>query len=156
MLLCLFRSNNRTGSSATHSSGGHNMQDFRHLTFRPSGASNYRHQVESWPAAPSFPKDATRTRPRRRKDPINGHAMRNCRVSQWSEWTTCSKLCGVGEMHRYRRVLRHGKRGGRPCPPLKQSKWCSTVSKGDGCQRLLTTPAIPSSSPPSSDRHYNW
>uniref|UniRef100_A0A1A9WSF8 Spondin domain-containing protein n=1 Tax=Glossina brevipalpis TaxID=37001 RepID=A0A1A9WSF8_9MUSC len=50
---------------------------------------------------------------------------RDCRVSHWSEWSICSKTCGVGEMHRYRKIIKHGKRGGRPCPPLKQSKWCS-------------------------------
>ncbi|SPP75279.1 uncharacterized protein LOC117581537 [Drosophila guanche] len=51
---------------------------------------------------------------------------RDCRVSHWSEWTACSKSCGIGEMHRYRKVIKHGKRGGRPCPALQQSKWCGT------------------------------
>ncbi|XP_016929716.3 spondin-1 [Drosophila suzukii] len=51
---------------------------------------------------------------------------RDCRVSHWSEWTACSKSCGVGEMHRYRKVIKHGKRGGRQCPALQQSKWCGT------------------------------
>ncbi|XP_073813474.1 M-spondin [Musca autumnalis] len=51
---------------------------------------------------------------------------RDCRVSHWSEWSACSKTCGIGEMHRYRKVIKHGKRGGRPCPPLKESKWCGS------------------------------
>lgn len=55
---------------------------------------------------------------------------RDCRVSHWSEWSDCNKTCGIGEMHRYRRIIKHPKRGGRSCPPLKESKWCGT---GMGC-----------------------
>lgn len=55
---------------------------------------------------------------------------RDCRVSHWSEWSECNKTCGIGEMHRYRRIIKHPKRGGRSCPPLKESKWCGT---GNGC-----------------------
>lgn len=60
---------------------------------------------------------------------------RDCRVSHWSDWTNCSKSCGIGEMHRYRKIIRHGKRGGRPCPPLQQSKWCGSEK---GCHSPLT------------------
>uniref|UniRef100_A0A0K8UNA0 Spondin-2 n=1 Tax=Bactrocera latifrons TaxID=174628 RepID=A0A0K8UNA0_BACLA len=60
---------------------------------------------------------------------------RDCRVSHWSEWSTCSKTCGIGEMHRYRKVIRHGKRGGRPCPALQESKWCGTEK---GCHSPAT------------------
>lgn len=59
---------------------------------------------------------------------------RDCRVSHWSEWTACSKSCGVGEMHRYRKVIKHGKRGGRQCPALQQSKWCGTERNCHGSQ----------------------
>lgn len=57
---------------------------------------------------------------------------RDCRVSHWSEWSECNKTCGIGEMHRYRRIIKHPKRGGRSCPPLKESKWCGT---GNGCPK---------------------
>ncbi|XP_039955750.1 spondin-1 [Bactrocera tryoni] len=60
---------------------------------------------------------------------------RDCRVSHWSEWSACSKTCGIGEMHRYRKVIRHGKRGGRPCPALQESKWCGTEK---GCHSPAT------------------
>ncbi|XP_068145592.1 spondin-1 [Drosophila tropicalis] len=60
--------------------------------------------------------------------------QRDCRVSHWSEWTACSKTCGIGEMHRYRKVIKHGKRGGRPCPALQQSKWCGTERNCHGPQ----------------------
>lgn len=52
---------------------------------------------------------------------------RDCRISEWSDWSACSKTCGIGEMHRYRKVVRHAKRGGRPCPPLQESKWCGSA-----------------------------
>ncbi|XP_067627443.1 spondin-1 [Eurosta solidaginis] len=60
---------------------------------------------------------------------------RDCRVSHWSEWSACSKSCGIGEMHRYRKVIRHGKRGGRICPALQESKWCGTEK---GCHSPTT------------------
>ncbi|XP_017039181.1 uncharacterized protein LOC108086694 [Drosophila ficusphila] len=59
---------------------------------------------------------------------------RDCRVSHWSEWTACSKSCGIGEMHRNRKVIKHGKRGGRPCPALQQSKWCGSERNCHGSQ----------------------
>lgn len=52
---------------------------------------------------------------------------RDCRVGHWSDWSACSKTCGIGEMHRFRKVVRHSKRGGRPCPPLQESKWCGSA-----------------------------
>lgn len=52
---------------------------------------------------------------------------RDCRVGPWSDWSACSKTCGIGEMHRFRKVVRHAKRGGRPCPPLQESKWCGSA-----------------------------
>lgn len=52
---------------------------------------------------------------------------KDCRVGHWSEWSSCSKTCGIGEMQRYRKVIKHAKRGGRPCPPLQESKWCGSA-----------------------------
>ncbi|KAG5890356.1 hypothetical protein JTB14_015759 [Gonioctena quinquepunctata] len=52
---------------------------------------------------------------------------RDCRVSTWSEWSTCSKSCGIGEMQRRREVLKHARRGGRLCPPLVETKWCGSA-----------------------------
>lgn len=51
----------------------------------------------------------------------------DCRVSHWSEWSSCSKDCGIGEMHRYRNILRRPRHGGRPCPPLQESRWCGSA-----------------------------
>ncbi|XP_045483383.1 spondin-2 [Harmonia axyridis] len=52
---------------------------------------------------------------------------RDCRVSDWSEWSPCSKSCGIGEMTRRREVKKHAKRGGRLCPPLLETKWCGSA-----------------------------
>lgn len=53
---------------------------------------------------------------------------RDCKVSEWSPWAPCSKSCGIGEAVRIRAVLKHPKRGGKPCPPeLKEVKWCGSA-----------------------------
>ena len=52
---------------------------------------------------------------------------RDCRVSDWSEWTRCSKSCDIGESTRIRKVIHHSRRGGRPCPPLTEKKWCGSA-----------------------------
>lgn len=52
---------------------------------------------------------------------------RDCRVSEWSAWSACSKSCGIGEMQRRREVLKHARRGGRLCPPLVETKWCGSA-----------------------------
>lgn len=51
---------------------------------------------------------------------------RDCRVSEWSEWSSCSKTCGIGDQIRTRTVLRHSRRGGRPCPNLQETQWCGS------------------------------
>ena len=48
---------------------------------------------------------------------------RDCKVSEWSPWSPCSESCGIGEAVRIRKVLKHPKRGGKPCPPeMKEVK----------------------------------
>lgn len=79
-------------------------------------------------------KDSTVATSPRRRGSLASKRRRDCRVSHWSEWTQCSKSCGIGEMHRYRKVIKHGKRGGRPCPPLQQSKWCGSERNCHGPQ----------------------
>ncbi|XP_063708677.1 spondin-2-like [Culicoides brevitarsis] len=50
----------------------------------------------------------------------------DCQVGEWSAWSACSKACGIGETFRTRKVLKHPKRGGLPCPALKQTSWCGS------------------------------
>lgn len=50
----------------------------------------------------------------------------DCQVSDWSAWTGCSKSCGLGETVRTRQIQKHPKRGGLPCPNLRQTSWCGS------------------------------
>ena len=52
---------------------------------------------------------------------------RDCEVSDWTQWSTCSKSCDIGESTRTRRVVHHARRGGQPCPPLLEKKWCGSA-----------------------------
>ncbi|XP_050420722.1 spondin-2 [Adelges cooleyi] len=52
---------------------------------------------------------------------------RDCRVSDWSEWSGCSVSCGIGEMQRRREVIKHPRGAGRQCPPLLETKWCGSA-----------------------------
>ncbi|XP_066939232.1 spondin-2-like [Macrobrachium rosenbergii] len=58
-------------------------------------------------------------------------APRDCRLSEWSEWSSCSKTCGIGEQIRTRTVVRHSRRGGRPCPSLQETQWCGSSKDCD-------------------------
>jgi len=40
----------------------------------------------------------------------------DCEVTEWSEWSQCSALCGGGSRSRSRQVLKMAKHGGNPCP----------------------------------------
>ncbi|XP_017769505.1 PREDICTED: spondin-2 [Nicrophorus vespilloides] len=62
-----------------------------------------------------------------RKPKKNKRPPRDCRVSEWSNWSPCSKSCGIGEMQRRRDVLKYARRGGRLCPPLLETKWCGSA-----------------------------
>jgi len=44
------------------------------------------------------------------------HAI-DCELSEWAEWTCCSKSCGTGWQARMRRVIQEAMFGGRPCAP---------------------------------------
>ncbi|KAF4531451.1 hypothetical protein B566_EDAN004222, partial [Ephemera danica] len=52
---------------------------------------------------------------------------RDCRVSEWGAWGECSKSCGIGEMQRRREVMKHARRGGKPCPELLETRWCGSA-----------------------------
>ncbi|KDR15955.1 Spondin-2 [Zootermopsis nevadensis] len=47
-----------------------------------------------------------------------------CQVGEWETWSPCSVSCGIGESVRSRQVLKRSRRGGQPCPPLTETKWC--------------------------------
>ncbi|XP_063979806.1 uncharacterized protein LOC135163864 isoform X2 [Diachasmimorpha longicaudata] len=54
--------------------------------------------------------------------------LRDCKSSDWSAWSACSRSCGVGETQRVRKIIVKARRGGKPCHPLKETKWCGSVT----------------------------
>ncbi|XP_037090217.1 uncharacterized protein LOC119110483 [Pollicipes pollicipes] len=72
-----------------------------------------------------------KSRRRRRKHLKRKRGPRNCSVGPWSDWGRCSRACGIGEMTRTRQVTRHARRGGKPCPPLEQRRWCGSARSCD-------------------------
>ncbi|XP_017308235.1 thrombospondin type-1 domain-containing protein 7A [Ictalurus punctatus] len=50
---------------------------------------------------------------------------RDCVVSQFSPWTSCSKTCGLGLQNRARSVLAPPLFGGMPCPNLTEFRTCA-------------------------------
>jgi len=56
----------------------------------------------------------------------------SCSVSEWSEWSSCSVTCGIGERTRARHVVISPSRGGGHCPPLHDMSWCGSAKN---CKR---------------------
>lgn len=72
----------------------------------------------------------------------------DCLLSEWSEWSDCSVVCGGGVQTRTRSVLREASNGGVPCGELVEYRPCNTQACEDGCQGgisilSLTTPLDP-------------
>ncbi|KAF2366474.1 Spondin N-terminal [Trinorchestia longiramus] len=64
---------------------------------------------------------------RRGRKMATRRARRDCVVSPWTEWSPCSKTCGIGEQVRTRHVKKHARRQGRPCPILSETQWCGSA-----------------------------
>ncbi|OXU21862.1 hypothetical protein TSAR_013352 [Trichomalopsis sarcophagae] len=66
---------------------------------------------------------------------------RDCEVGEWGAWSACSRSCGVGETQRTRRVVIKPRRSGKACPPLKETKWCGSISPCPESSTKLDTSA---------------
>ena len=62
----------------------------------------------------------------------SGCSKRDCSMSSWLSWSTCSQPCGTGAVQtRSRKVIRAAKCGGS-CWSLEQSRPCNTVCPNGG------------------------
>eukprot|EP00658_Telonema_sp_P-2_P076066 TRINITY_DN6604_c0_g1_i7.p1 TRINITY_DN6604_c0_g1~~TRINITY_DN6604_c0_g1_i7.p1 ORF type:complete len:224 (-),score=37.42 TRINITY_DN6604_c0_g1_i7:305-976(-) len=50
----------------------------------------------------------------------------SCAVSQWSEFSDCTKSCGGGDQKRTRTVVQPAGQGGVACPKLNEIRVCNT------------------------------
>ncbi|XP_031781961.1 somatomedin-B and thrombospondin type-1 domain-containing protein isoform X2 [Nasonia vitripennis] len=57
----------------------------------------------------------------------------DCSVSEWSEWSECDNMCGLGLQTRRRHVVRAERNGGKACPTsLEQTLTCQNYGS---CRR---------------------
>lgn len=49
----------------------------------------------------------------------------DCKVSNWSEWSVCSKTCGKGKRKRTRMIIQQPTKGGLKCPKLGERQICN-------------------------------
>ena len=52
--------------------------------------------------------------------------MSHCTVTNYDDWSTCSRSCGTGIMTRTREVQQGQQNGGTECPPLTDARTCNT------------------------------
>ena len=58
----------------------------------------------------------------------------DCVVSSFGEWGNCSRTCGTGYAKQSRNVTLQPRFGGRPCPPLENTKACERSPCPIDCQ----------------------
>eukprot|EP01006_Ploeotia_vitrea_P040132 TRINITY_DN66404_c3_g4_i3.p1 TRINITY_DN66404_c3_g4~~TRINITY_DN66404_c3_g4_i3.p1 ORF type:complete len:2189 (-),score=999.16 TRINITY_DN66404_c3_g4_i3:889-6498(-) len=63
----------------------------------------------------------------------NGPCKIPCEMTEWSEWSACSKSCGIGSSMRYRNITRHPAFGAKECGELEQFKACNTQQCPQDC-----------------------
>lgn len=79
---------------------------------QPTEASEDCTELCGETSLPSLPHEDTAT------------TERDCLVTAWSEWSSCSLPCGSGVHNRTRSILRQSSDDARPCPPLFEEEPC--------------------------------
>uniref|UniRef100_A0A6C0LZB8 Spondin-like TSP1 domain-containing protein n=1 Tax=viral metagenome TaxID=1070528 RepID=A0A6C0LZB8_9ZZZZ len=70
----------------------------------------------------------------REEEPCNTQACPiNCTVSDWSDWSTCSKTCGGGTQSITRTIKTQPANGGTLCPALSENISCNTQACPINC-----------------------
>lgn len=54
-----------------------------------------------------------------------------CKVSEWSQWTSCSLPCGGGSQSRWRKIVQQPVGGGAACPVLDDTRRCNSQACGN-------------------------
>ena len=60
--------------------------------------------------------------------PFPTPAPRDCSITAWSTWSSCSETCGAGVQQRWRREVVAAAHGGQPCPALSDTRDCPEIS----------------------------
>eukprot|EP00930_Biecheleria_cincta_P048800 TRINITY_DN34064_c0_g1_i1.p1 TRINITY_DN34064_c0_g1~~TRINITY_DN34064_c0_g1_i1.p1 ORF type:complete len:1651 (+),score=328.54 TRINITY_DN34064_c0_g1_i1:184-4953(+) len=56
----------------------------------------------------------------------------NCKLSTWSQWGNCSKVCGGGQQDRFRTVVDKAAKGGLPCNgSMRMTRACGKETCGE-------------------------
>lgn len=63
----------------------------------------------------------------------NGECPIDCIMSDWEDWSKCTKECGGGVQSHTRQIIREADHLGKPCEELSSSRACNTASCDVDC-----------------------
>ncbi|KAK6590338.1 extracellular membrane associated protein [Cryptosporidium xiaoi] len=66
-------------------------------------------------------------------------AVEDCKISQWTDWSSCSKTCSTGSKVRFRSVIMPRMNGGVPCPALLDTTSCNVDIDCSPCNYSIWT-----------------